>query len=498
MRLVDRLGTRRSITTLDGLADTMQFGGHTYPLGLQFSMPGSKHVDIDHNFDAYVSATHRQHGVVSACVLARALLLSQVRFRWRDVTDGPQAQTYGTEALAPLERPSPWLTRPRLLMQAEQHVSYGGNAYFHLAASGRLRLLRPDWLTVVIGSDQDPDTPADQLDGEVVGYLYRPGGLGALGTGQVVPASEVAHWAPEPDPRTPWLGESWVTSVLKDIITDRQAGDHLAKFFENAGTPNLVFSLDKSVNQEGVRKFAAMVDGGHTGVDNAYRNLFLGGGASVNVVGSRVGDLAYKDITGGFETRIAARARIPAAILGIREGLAGSALNAGNYSSARRAWSDGWFSPTADGLCAALEAIITPPNTTSELTFDAARVMFLQEDRKDEAEIQTASAATIRQLIEAGFEPASAVEAVRTGDFSVLRHTGMTSVQLQAPGADGAATAAEPVEEPPQRTARLVAELLQKGYLAVQAGVITAEELRVLANQAGGHFTGPAPQETPA
>ena len=60
---------------------------------------------------------------------------------------------------------------------------------------------------------------------------------------------------------------------------------------------------------------------------------------------------------GGFETRVAARSRVPAAVLGIREGMQGSALNAGNYGATRRMWADGWFSPTVDGLCEAFERI---------------------------------------------------------------------------------------------------------------------------------------------
>lgn len=41
--------------------------------------------------------------------------------------------------------------------------------------------------------------------------------------------------------------------------------------------------------------------------------------------------------------------------------------------------------------------------------------------------------------------------------------------------------------------ARQVGEILQKGYLAVESGIISKEELRDLANRAGGNFTGPAP-----
>jgi hypothetical protein len=54
---------------------------------------------------------------------------------------------------------------------------------------------------------------------------------------------------------------------------------------------------------------------------------------------------------------------------------------------------------------------------------------------KDAAEIQGMQAATIRTLIEAGFEPDAVVSAVTAGDLNRLgsAHTGLVPVQLQCP-----------------------------------------------------------------
>jgi phage head maturation protease len=53
--------------------------------------------------------------------------------------------------------------------------------------------------------------------------------------------------------------------------------------------------------------------------------------------------------------------------------------------------------------------------------------------------------------------------------------------------------ATAPADTPETTSARAAAELLQKGYLAVAAGVISADELRDLANRAGAGLTGSAP-----
>jgi hypothetical protein len=52
----------------------------------------------------------------------------------------------------------------------------------------------------------------------------------------------------------------------------------------------------------------------------------------------------------------------------------------------------------------------------------------------DSAEIRAKDASTMRQLVDGGFDPVSVVDAVTTGDMTLLRHTGNLSVQLQPGG----------------------------------------------------------------
>jgi hypothetical protein len=68
------------------------------------------------------------------------------------------------------------------------------------------------------------------------------------------------------------------------------------------------------------------------------------------------------------------------------------------------------------------------------LWYDDRDIPFLQEDLKDTAEIQQLQASTITMLIRDGYTPESAVAAVTNDEWSLLQHTGLVSVQLQAPG----------------------------------------------------------------
>jgi len=61
-------------------------------------------------------------------------------------------------------------------------------------------------------------------------------------------------------------------------------------------------------------------------------------------------------------------------------------------------------------------------------------VSFLQEDVLDEAEIRGRDAATMRTLVDGGFDPQSVIDAVTVGDLALLQHSGNLSVQLQPPG----------------------------------------------------------------
>ena len=398
----------------------------------QYGLSGSPAQLPSDEFADYVAKIHRATPIISAAAVSRSLLISQLRFLAR-ADDG---STSSPPALGVLRRPGA-MKRSAFLALAELHTSYAGAAY-PVLKNGRLYLLRPDWVQVILGSNERP-LEADNgdllppSDTEVLGLAYQPKMGTKLGRLETFQRGEFTIWAPEPDPVYWWRGVSWVSAVLNEFALDGQVSSHQRKFFDNAGTPNLVFLMDPSKTAPQIQEFAKVLNEKHAGPGNAHKNMFLGGGTDVKVVGADLKKLALNDLSGSFETRVASRSMVPAVILGIREGLGGSALNSGNYGQTRRQWADKWFTPTADGLCEAFEDVVNLPSTR-ELTWDRSRVMFLQEDEKDAADIANTNAAALRQLVDGGFEPESVITAISTGDMSKLKHTGTLSVQLQPPG----------------------------------------------------------------
>jgi len=373
-----------------------------------------------------------ENPIVAAAVHARMLVFSEIRFAWQRYQGGRPAGLFGDQSLAVLEQPWPHASTGHLLARMELDASLFGNSYWRRVGDQLVRL-DPSRVKILSGDVADNVT-GNAYGKRLLGYVV----LDSNGRDAAMfEPAEIAHYAPLPDAEHPFRGRSWLSSVLDDVEADDEMTDYKAAFLDNAATPNLIVKFDASVSEENFKAFKAQMEAGHAGADNAFRTLYLGGGADVKAVGSNFEQLSIKSVQGAGETRIAAAAGVPAPILGISEGLAGSALNAGNYGASRRRFADGTIRPLWRFACAALQTVVPPPTSGVRLWFDERDVSFLQEDVKDAADIRARDAATIRQLVDGGFDPDSAVEAVTSNDMGVLRHTGLISVQLLPPGTTG-------------------------------------------------------------
>ena len=389
---------------------------------------------IENNFEGYVQNAYKANGIVFACILARLAVFSQARFLFQAVEENGKAGDFvGGESLSLLERPWPNGTTGELLARMEQDASLAGNFFATPRgprANRRLRRLRPDWVTILTGSPTDD--PFD-IDAEVIAYIYAPKGGTGRSTPVLLTTDEVVHWSPIPDPEAQWRGMSWVTPVVREIMGDSAATKHKLKFFENGATSNVVITYDKDVAPDDVVQFSELFKEAYAGVDKAYKTIHLGGGADAKMVGANLQQLDFKVTQGAGETRIAAASGVGAIIAQFSEGLQGSALNSGNYGAARRRFGDITMQHLWQTAAAALAKLTDPP-TGRRLWFVADDIPFLQEDRKDAAEILAKDAETITKLVREGFTPESARRAVTSGDLTLLEHSGLVSVQLHKPG----------------------------------------------------------------
>lgn len=403
----------------------------------------------DEELTQSLSEAYRSNGPVFALTMARLQVFSQARFQWTRFSAGTPRDLFGNSELRILERPWPGGTTAGLLSRMEVFNSAAGNAYVRRVKRGtgsrredRLVMLRPEWVTVVLGSDEDADHPSDAGDVELLGYAYKPGGR----TDRMIALEpfEVAHYAPIPDPAFNFVGMSWITPVLGEVLADDASEIHKRRFFQNAATPNLAIKFDASKTIDEVKAFKKLLEEEHRGRWNAYKTMYLGGGADPVAIGKDFQQLDFAKTQGKGESRLASAAGVPPSWVGFSEGLEGSSLNAGNFTAARRRFGDGTMHHLWNAAATSLEVLLTKPDAGAQLWHDVRSVPFLHDDAKEHAETQAKQAETIRQLIDAGFEPKSAVDAVTQSDYSLLKHTGLVSVQLQKPGESGATPGTEP------------------------------------------------------
>lgn len=446
MRLIDSLRRPSARYTIDDYAswlNSFQYGNNAYSLsdyGVQQTLKGQPVEQVSNSFGAYAQAAW-SNGVIFACLLARQQVFAGVRFAFQRMRDGRPAGLFATPDLDVLAHPHPGGTTQDMLTQAIQDADLAGNWYGVkdtplplVGATTEIHRLRPDWVKLLLKRNPRIGT------WEKLAYLFYEDGPGDEDAYRVFYPEDVAHFAPRPDPIAAYRGMSWLTPVLREYQVDRQITGHKQAFFENAATPNLAITLDKAVSPERFTEFQELFKASHRGSEKSGETLFLGGGADVTVVGSDFRRMGLLELQHSGETRIAAAAGVPAIIVGIKEGLDSGTYS--NYGQAVRRFGDGTMHELWQNFCGSTAHLVSTPSD-AELWFDSRDVPFLRQDAKDAAEVAQFEAQTIRTLIEAGFDPATVTDAVATGDFSRLVHTGLVSVQLQPPGT-------QPTQEAPE------------------------------------------------
>lgn len=431
---------RRSLTT----RQLHSFAGNQY-WGMPLTNWRPNQEGITTDFANLVARAYKGNAVVFACELTRMQLFSEAQFQFRtlrNVRDPGEGrlgrrrkrQLFGTDALTILERPWPGGTTGDLLARMILDADFGNTAFVARTMERRDRLMRmrPDWVSIVLGSNSNPDDPSKEMDADFLGVLYYRGGVGQDSEPTPLLADEVAFWSPIPDPMAAYRGTSWLTPILGEVEADGAASTHKLMFFKNGATTQAVVSFEAGVSETSIQRFQQKLESRHTGVENAYRFLLIGGVKSVTPVGRDFAQLDFKATQGAGETRIAAASGVHPVVAALSEGLQGSSLNSGNFNAARRIVADRTLRPLWRSVCASLASIIdVPPG--AELWYDESEISFLQEDRKDAAEIELLKAQTLWQYIQAGSTHDSATAAVDAQDITLLVASGLTSVQLKEP-----------------------------------------------------------------
>ncbi len=404
---------------VDQLAQSINFPYNVPGSVIQTYGPGKTSESANGDYAGH-SAAMLSNGPVFTLMAVRLRLFSQIRWAFQRMNQARPGDLFAPPRLDVLNG------NPLLNQWMIRDVDLAGNFYGYVDLDGKIWPLRPDWVQIM------SNKPIDDYDAEIVGYAYFPGGMNKtkFENAEVFAPEEIIHWAPEPDPQAKWRGMSWLTPVLREMTADSKMTLHKEKYLDNAATPNMVVKMD--VSSENFEKFVDAFEAEHEGSRNAYKTVFLNGAADLTVVGTDMKQLDFTSVQGKGETRLANAAGVHPVVAGFSEGMQGSSLNAGNFGQARRSTADILLYPLWTSAAGAIGQVIKPP-IGSRVWYDARDVPFLREDAKDDAEIKALDAGTIRQLVDAGFVPESIKAAIAGGDWSLLEHSGLYSVQLQPP-----------------------------------------------------------------
>lgn len=374
-------------------------------------------------------ASYDRNAIVFACEAKRLAVFSEARFQFQRLANGRPGDLFGTADLSPLYEPWPGATSRDLLNVCEINVLEAGNSYWVKGEDEHLIWLDPSKVKVITTAYLDP-VSGNRVGEQLAGYAYYT----ERDKVTIYDPKEIAHYKPIPNRSNRFIGASWLSACLPDVGADDEMTAHKVTTLSNGTEIPYAVTLDKDVSPVQLEAFAQKFREQHEGITNAGKTVFLGGGADIKTIGQDWESLNLQAVQASGETRIAACAGTPPALVGLTEGLKGSTLNEGNYASAKRAFADTVIRPLWGAWCGAFQWLINTPSQ-SRLWYDDRDIAFLREDVTDQAEILSTDSTSINALITAGFDPDAVIDAVTAGDPRRLKghHTGLYSVQLQKP-----------------------------------------------------------------
>jgi phage portal protein BeeE len=395
------------------------------------------------SFDTFARDYFKGNSVVFSVFLARMRVFGQARFAWRRYVDGRPGELHTSPDLALFDRPWANGTSGEMLGRMELDTGLAGNNFYTLCdQTGRLgkaarandglfmARLRPDRVKILIDA---PSGDVNGPDARIIGFSYTS--PGRAGDPWFFLPEEVSHYSPIPDPEARYRGMSWLTPVIREVLADRAMTQHKTTFLRQGASPSMVVKMSDDLDDDEFTAFVAKFKAMYEGVNNAYKTIFVAGGADITPLTFNFKDLDLGNMQAKVETRIAMAGGVHPSILGSSEGLGGSALNAGNLGALRRIFVDANIRDLWNKAAASLETLVTVPAVGERLTTDDRDVAFLQDDADKEAAVREADSRTLKGLLESGYEPDAALEVIVTRDWGKLRgqHTGLLSVQLQDP-----------------------------------------------------------------
>ena len=363
-----------------------------------------------------------------------------------------------------LDRPNHAISRTQLLGWTTYALNAHGNAYWRKVRAGDR-----DTGNVV---ELWPLSPASCAPVRERGsrnfvdyYLYRWGP--GRDEREAIPPHNIVHHKFGLDDRNQMLGISRLRRVIREIATDDEATEFVARLLRNNAVPGLVVltEQDAAVDAEGAQLVKERIDGAFTG-DNRGRTAVVSPAVrDVKQFGFEPRSLDLAPLTGQVEALIAAVLGVPAQVAGLPVGLQHATYS--NFEQAHESYTELTLLPQYAASAETIKHQLWPDFSSDPrevVEHDVRGLRALQEDQDAlsarimaqwQGDLLTLDAA----LAALGYDPVGGAE-------GALRYS-----RLAGAGGAGAAT-------PPAPASRAAALERKASPVAEEAFAARLEELR--------------------
>ena len=362
------------------------------------------------------------NAVVFSAIFGRMLVFSEAELKLQAKDD---QHLFTNSSLALLQEPfGPFTGTNELLARMEQDVSVAGNAYiWRDPEAQQLVRLRPDWVTIV---SELVTAPNGEQYRRKTGYWFEPPrNVLGQGSGFFVPADEVAHWAPVPDPDANFRGMSWLTPVYRDIQGDAGLGTYKIKYLENSASPNLLLKYPQKLHPGTVDSVRERMKARYGGASNAFKTLVLDQGADATVIGNNLQQMDFSNVAAAGEQRILAASMVPGVLIGL-EPLRGAGRG---FQESVQKFANMWARPMWRSVCSALSRFVPDLPGGARLWYDTSNIALLQDGIMERGQAALVRAQALLTLRQAGYTADSAVAAVDSLDLSQLKQDPSVVIQ---------------------------------------------------------------------
>ena len=306
--------------------------------------------------------------------------------------------------------------------------SSAGNAYIWDApGEDRLVRLRPDWVTIV--------SEVVHVDGggwyrRPTGYFFEPPkSLFSPDEGFLVPAAEVVHWAPIPDPAADFRGMSPLTPVVRDVQGDDQMAAFKIRYMQHDATPNMIIKYAQRLQPGTVDSIRERVQARYGGPDNAGKSLILDQGADLTLAGNSLSQMDFGAVQAVGTERILAACSVPGVLVGL-EPLRGAGRG---YQESMQKLANVWARPQWRSRVRGPVARSRTCPPGNRLWFDTADIQALQDGEMERGQAALVRAQALLALVQAGFTHESAIAAVDAMDLAQLKAGGVGTPSSSQP-----------------------------------------------------------------